>query len=140
MCLLPFDSFCFLEKQSWHSIICTLGAAFFYSCRPCVCQLLVSIYLWITPCLRVCMLHSTCCFVCLLNKHLSRRAAAVQMRTQHLFTQSSTFGFGSFIFLTDRIMPNLFFFFIASNSKALSGSAFVSVYISRLKRLKESLN
>lgn len=61
--------------------LCIVGTAIFYSgCRLPVCPLLVGVYLWITPCLLVCMSHSNCCLVFLLNKHLSWMGTAVQMR------------------------------------------------------------
>lgn len=74
--------------------LCVVGSAIFYSCRLPVCLLLVSVYLWITPCLLVCMSHSNCCLIFLLNKHLSWMGTAVQMRKRHLFTHRRLYGKG----------------------------------------------
>lgn len=65
--------------------LCVAGTAIFYSCWFPVCLLLVSVYLWITPCPLVCMLLSSCSLVFLLNKHLSRRYSVVQLWKRRLF-------------------------------------------------------
>lgn len=92
---------CWLVCLSWPAV-CFVGAAIFYSCWLPVFLLLVSVYLQITPCLLVCMLHSNSFFVSVLNKHLSETGAAEQMRIQHIFTQSRIsqkrlFGFTFFL-------------------------------------------